>query len=93
MPVKRRSSKHRAAVKDFEAAWLAGDRKVGFMYSLHHDFVHQELWDRAGDHEAFFWEPGMDCPEPKQLVRFAMLAKQSQSVLGPRHGRYESNQF
>jgi hypothetical protein len=62
---KRRTSKHRGAVKDFEAAWLEGDNKAGFMYSLHHTFVHQELWDRAGDHETMFWEPGMRYPEPK----------------------------
>jgi hypothetical protein len=61
---KRRTNKHRGAVKDFEAAWLEGDRKAGFLYSLNHDFVRQELWDRAGDHEAFFWEPGMQYPEP-----------------------------
>jgi hypothetical protein len=36
-------AKHRGAVKDFEAAWLEGDRKAGFMYSLHHTFVHQAL--------------------------------------------------
>jgi hypothetical protein len=61
---KRRTSKHRGAVKDFEAAWLDGDRKAGFMYSLHHNFVHRELWDRAGDSENFFWKEGMQYPEP-----------------------------
>ncbi len=61
---KRRTSKHRGAVKDFEAAWLEGDREAGFMYSLHHTFVHQALWDRSGDHENFHWEPGMQYPEP-----------------------------
>jgi hypothetical protein len=61
---KRRTSKHRGAVKDFEAAWLDGDREAGFMYSLHHDFVHRELWDRAGDHENFFWQEGMRGPVP-----------------------------
>jgi hypothetical protein len=61
---KRRTNKHRAPVKDFEAAWLEGDRKAGFMYSLHHTFVHQALWDRAGDHEAMYWQPGMRYPEP-----------------------------
>ena len=62
---KRRASKHRGAVKDFEAAWLEGDREPGFMYSLLHDFVHQELWNRAGDSENFRWEPGMRWPESK----------------------------
>jgi hypothetical protein len=61
---KRRTSKHRGAVKDFEAAWLGGDRKAGFMYSLNHTFVRQALWDRAGDHGNFHWSPGMQYPEP-----------------------------
>jgi hypothetical protein len=26
--------------------------------------VHQELWDRAGDHESMHWNPGMSYPEP-----------------------------
>jgi hypothetical protein len=63
MPRKLRTNRLRAAVKDFEAAWLCGNRKDGFMYSLHHDFVHEELWNRAGDHENFHWEIGMDFPE------------------------------
>jgi hypothetical protein len=61
---KRRTSKHRGAVKDFEAAWLDGDREAGFMYSLHHDFVHRELFDRAGDEENFYWGEGMQYPIP-----------------------------
>jgi hypothetical protein len=65
MPVKRRSSKHRGAINQYEAAWLEGDRDVGFLYSLNHDHVRQALWDRAGDSETMFWEPGMQCPEPK----------------------------
>jgi hypothetical protein len=65
---KRRTSKHRGAVKDFEAAWLKGDREAGFMYSLHHTFVHQELWDRAGDNDAFVWKPGMSFPEPNHCA-------------------------
>ena len=65
MARKIKTNKRRAAVKNFEAAWLRGDREAGFMYSLHHDFVHQELWERAGDDESFFWNPGMQYPEPK----------------------------
>jgi hypothetical protein len=65
MPVKRHSSKHRGAINQYEAAWLEGDRKAGFLYSLNHDFVHQALWDRAGDHETMFWESGMRYPERK----------------------------
>jgi hypothetical protein len=60
---KRRSSKHRGSLNEHEAAWLESDRKAGFLYSLHHDFVHQELWDRCGDEESFFFEPGMRWPE------------------------------
>ncbi len=63
MPQKVRTNKRRGAIKDFEAAWLCGNRKEGSMYSLHHTFVHQELWDRAGDHERFHWSPGMQYPE------------------------------
>ena len=62
---KRRTSKHRGTVKDFEAAWLVGDQEAGFLYSLHHDFVHEELWSRAGNFEEYFWEAGMSFPEPK----------------------------
>jgi hypothetical protein len=65
MPVKRRSSKHRGAINQYEAAWLEGDRDVGFLYSLNHDHVRQALWDRTGDSETMFWEPGMQYPEPK----------------------------
>jgi hypothetical protein len=63
---KRRTNKHRGAVKEWEAAWLRGDRKEGFLYSLNHDFIRQELWDRAGDKDNFFWNPGThgDYPEP-----------------------------
>ena len=43
MPVKRRSSKHRGAINQYEAAWLDGDRKVGSLYFLNHDHVRQAL--------------------------------------------------
>lgn len=69
MPRKIRTNKRRGAVKDFESDWLEGNPNagmLGFMYSLHHDFVHQELWDRAGDHENFHWSPGMQYPEPNR---------------------------
>ena len=59
---KRRTNKHRGACKVYETAWLEGDRHVGFLFSHNHDFVLQELWDRAGDHELFFWEAGMSYP-------------------------------
>jgi hypothetical protein len=62
---KRRTNKHRGAINQYEAAWLDGNRKVGFLYSLNHDHVLQALWDRCGDSENFRWEPGMDYPEPK----------------------------
>jgi hypothetical protein len=61
---KRRTSKHRGAINEYEAAWLEGDRQKGFMYSLNHGLVRQELWDRAGDHESFHWKLGMRFPEP-----------------------------
>jgi hypothetical protein len=67
MPVKRRTSEHRGALNEYEMAWLEGDRKVGFLWSLNHTFMRQELWDRAGDHENFFWEPGMRFPEPIEM--------------------------
>jgi hypothetical protein len=65
MPLKRRNSKHRGAINQYEAAWLDGNREVGFLYSRNHDHVLQALWDRCGDHETMFWEPGMRYPEPK----------------------------
>jgi hypothetical protein len=67
MPRKIRNDKRRGAVKDFEAAWLDSDRDsdIGFLYSLNHDFVHRELWDRAGDSENLYWTEGMDWPVPK----------------------------
>jgi len=43
---------------------IDGNREVGFLYSRNHDHVLQALWDRCGDHENFFWEPGMKYPEP-----------------------------
>ena len=49
MALRRKSSKTRGSLNTYEAAWLEGDREAGFMHSLHHDFVHQELWNRAGD--------------------------------------------
>jgi hypothetical protein len=48
MALRRKSSKTRGSLNTYEAAWLEGDREAGFMHSLHHDFVHQELWKRAG---------------------------------------------
>jgi hypothetical protein len=65
MPVKRRSSKHRGALNSYEKAWLEGNRKESFPYCLNHDFIRQELWDRAGDHDTMRWNPSMDYPEPK----------------------------
>jgi hypothetical protein len=65
MPVKRRSSKHRGAINQYEAAWLDSNREVGFLYSRNHDHVLRALWDRCGDHENFQWSPGMDYPTPK----------------------------
>jgi hypothetical protein len=61
---KRRTNKYRGSLKDHEVAWLVGDREAGFLYSLNHDCVRQALWDRAGDHENFRWEPGLGYPEP-----------------------------
>ena len=40
---KRRTGKHRGALNSYEKAWLEGDRKVGFLYSLNHGFMRQEL--------------------------------------------------
>jgi len=65
MPRKIRNNKRRGAVTDYEAAWLVGGNKEDayvFLYSLHHDFVHRELWDRAGDDENFHWAEGMQWP-------------------------------
>jgi hypothetical protein len=67
---KRRTNKHRGAVNEYEAAWLEGDQEIGFLYSLNHTFVRQELWDRAGDHDAMFWKPGMSYPLPIDEAAF-----------------------
>jgi hypothetical protein len=61
---KRRTNKHRGSCNEHQAAWLEGNREAGFMVSLNHDFVLQELWGRCGNHDAFFWESGMSFPEP-----------------------------
>jgi hypothetical protein len=63
MPVKRRSSKHRGAINQYEAAWLEGD-KHGWLVGLNTDDVLQALWIRAGDHENFHWKPGQHYPVP-----------------------------
>jgi hypothetical protein len=65
MAIKKRLDKRRGAISAHEAAWLRGVRKEGFMYSLNHTFIREELWDRAGDLEAMCWEPGMQYPEPR----------------------------
>jgi hypothetical protein len=62
MAIKKRLAKHRGTISEYHAAWLEGDRKAGFLVSLNHAFVLQELWDAHGDHESFYWEPGMDYP-------------------------------
>ena len=41
------------------------NRKGSFPYCLNHDFIRQELWNRAGDHDTMRWNPSMDYPEPK----------------------------
>jgi hypothetical protein len=63
MAIKKRLDKRRGAVSDDEAAWLRGDYHCGFI-QFKHDEELQELWDRHGDHEAMFWNPGMHRPEP-----------------------------
>jgi hypothetical protein len=63
MPVKRRTSKHRGALNEYQAAWLEGN-KHGWLVGLNHDDVLQALWDRAGEHENIHWEPGMHFPKP-----------------------------
>jgi hypothetical protein len=35
-----------------------------FLYSLTHNFIKRELWDKAGDEEHFFWIEGMLYPAP-----------------------------
>jgi len=62
MPVRRRNDKRRGAISENEAAWLRGDRDCGFV-EFKRDEELQKLWDRCGDHESFYWEPGMDYPE------------------------------
>jgi hypothetical protein len=64
---KRRNSKRHGRLTDFEAKWLLGpddnDNSV-FMYSLTHNFIKRELWDRAGDTDNMFWTEGMRYPAP-----------------------------
>jgi hypothetical protein len=64
MPQKIRNNKNRGAINQYEAAWLEGDQH-GWLVGLNPDDVLQALWDRAGDHENFFWESGQHYPEPK----------------------------
>jgi hypothetical protein len=45
---KRRTNKHRGACNVYESAWLEGDRKVGFLFSLNHDFVLQPFGTAVG---------------------------------------------
>ena len=59
---KRRNNKRRDAITEHDAAWLRGDQDCGFV-QFKRDEELQELWDRAGNHEAFHWEPGMGFPE------------------------------
>jgi hypothetical protein len=63
---KRRTSKHHGTLKHWEADWLRGEEKDDyvFMYSLTHDFIKRELWDKAGDEENFYWTEGMRYPAP-----------------------------
>jgi hypothetical protein len=58
MAIKKRLAKHRGAISEHHAGWLVGDRKAGFLVSLNHGLVLEELWDTRGDHENFHWEPG-----------------------------------
>jgi hypothetical protein len=60
---KRRTSKHRGALNEYESAWLEGDEHK-WLVGLNPDDVLQALWDRAGDSENFFWKIGMHFPEP-----------------------------
>jgi hypothetical protein len=63
MPVKRRNNKRRGAINEYEEAWLEGD-KHGWFVGVNPDDFLQALWDRAGDHENFHWEPGQHHPVP-----------------------------
>ena len=63
MPVKRRTNKHRGALNEYQAAWLEGNEH-GWMVGLNPDDVLHALWNRAGDHESFHWEPGQHYPVP-----------------------------
>ena len=53
-----------AQSKNTRPRWLEGDRTDGGFIQFKPDEELQELWDRAGDHESFYWEPGMRFPEP-----------------------------
>jgi hypothetical protein len=64
MPVKRRTNKRRGAINEYEAAWLESGRADGGFVQFKPDEELQELWERAGDHESFYWTPGMNFPEP-----------------------------
>jgi hypothetical protein len=62
MAIEKRLDKRRDAVSEHEEAWLRGDRDCGFI-QFKRDEELQELWDRHGDHETMYWEPGMSRPE------------------------------
>jgi hypothetical protein len=61
---KRRTSKHRGSLNMYEEAWLEGNRANGGFVQFKPDEELQDLWDRCGDHESFYWESGMSYPEP-----------------------------
>jgi hypothetical protein len=54
---KRRTSKHRGALNEYESAWLEGDEH-GWLVGLNPDDVLQALWDRAGIAKTFFGKLG-----------------------------------
>ncbi|HKB92201.1 MAG TPA: hypothetical protein VKC60_16920 [Opitutaceae bacterium] len=65
MPVRKRNLARHAALHPHEAAWLRGDRACGFVkFKLDEEL--QALWERYGDHVAFYWKPTMYFPEPKK---------------------------
>lgn len=61
MAVKRRRSKHRAALSADQVAWLNGDRACGFI-QFQPDAQLRALWDEYGDKDKFSWQEGDGVP-------------------------------
>lgn len=64
MAVKKRRSKHRAALSANEQAWLHGDKDSGFIQFLQKAKL-RALWEEYGDKESMEWNEGDARPVAK----------------------------